>query len=172
MPLQWHERMKTIVNYEQDSSAMGRLNAWAYSINIANDRIVGGGFESWSLNTFQIYAPDPNDMHAAHSIYFGILGDHGWFGLVMFLLILILTWITLSTIIKHTKHQQDVEWAAMLSRMIQVSFIAYMSGGAFLSLSYFDLPWHLIAITVICRELIMKTQQQENTKQQMNAVFS
>lgn len=40
-----------------------------------------------------------------------------------------------------------------LSRMIQVSFVAYASGGAFLSLAYFDLPWHLLAIVVLLDRL-------------------
>ena len=38
--------------------------------------------------------------------------------------------------------------------MIQVSLIAYMTGGAFLSLAYFDLPWHLISILVIGRRIV------------------
>jgi hypothetical protein len=37
--------------------------------------------------------------------------------------------------------------------MIQVSLLAYLVGGAFLSLAYFDLPWHLIAIVLICHRL-------------------
>ena len=68
MPESWSNRMSTIQTYEEDSSAMGRLNAWKYSINLANDRIVGGGFYNWSSKTFAIWAPDPTDVHAAHSI--------------------------------------------------------------------------------------------------------
>jgi putative inorganic carbon (HCO3(-)) transporter len=46
MPDTWTERMRTIQSYEQDSSAMGRLNAWQMAINLANDRLTGGGFVS------------------------------------------------------------------------------------------------------------------------------
>ena len=28
MPAEWGERMNTINNYEEDGSAMGRINAW------------------------------------------------------------------------------------------------------------------------------------------------
>ena len=35
---------------------------------------------------FQLYAPDPTDIHAAHSIYFQILGEQGFVGLFLFLL--------------------------------------------------------------------------------------
>ncbi len=146
MPESWHERMDTITNYEQDVSAMQRINSWQYSMNIADDRFTGGGLQSWSKETFAVYAPYPQWVYVAHSIYFSIIADHGWPGLVMFLLILALTWRNLSQTIKRTHHDSD---ANMLARMLQVSLIAYMSGGAFLSLSYFDLPWHIIAIAVL-----------------------
>jgi putative inorganic carbon (HCO3(-)) transporter len=151
MPESWHDRMGTIDNYEQDSSAMGRINAWTYSFNVANDRFTGGGFESWSTETFTRWAPDPTDVHAAHSIYFGILGDHGWIGLVLFLLIVLSVWRSLSSVIKRCKNRPELYDEYVLANMIQVSLVAYGSGGAFLSLSYFDLPWHLYAITVLLK---------------------
>ena len=45
MPESWHERMGTINTYEQDGSAMGRINAWIMAWNLACDRWIGGGFE-------------------------------------------------------------------------------------------------------------------------------
>ena len=39
MPDHWFERMNTIQNYQEDSSAMGRINSWTLAVNIANDRI-------------------------------------------------------------------------------------------------------------------------------------
>ena len=38
MPSQWHERIDTFNTYEEDSSAMGRINAWRMAFNLANDR--------------------------------------------------------------------------------------------------------------------------------------
>ncbi|WP_341647588.1 hypothetical protein [Thauera humireducens] len=46
MPDSWHERMASIRTYEQDSSAMGRINAWETAINIsptAGRRAPGSG---------------------------------------------------------------------------------------------------------------------------------
>lgn len=156
MPESWHARMGTIEHYEQDQSAMGRINAWTYSFNVANHRLTGAGFESWSPMTFALYAPDPYSVHAAHSIYFGVLGDHGWPGLVLFLLILLLAWRTGSWIIRNSSDHIELGWVAELARMIQVSLVAYWTGGAFLSLAYYDLPWHLIAILVLSKVLVRK----------------
>jgi probable O-glycosylation ligase (exosortase A-associated) len=156
MPEGWHERMSTITEYEADQSAMGRLNAWEYSYNVANSRVTGAGFESWSLETFSKWAPDPYSVHAAHSIYFAVLADHGWIGLLLFLTLFVAGWRTASKLIKAIESRDDSDehrWISDLLRMIQVSLIAYASGGAFLSLAYFDLPWHLLAIIVIVRHL-------------------
>jgi probable O-glycosylation ligase (exosortase A-associated) len=151
MPASWHERMGSIQNYEEDASAMGRINAWTYSINVANHHLTGGGFESWSAGTFAMYAPVPEDVHAAHSIFFGVLADHGWPGLILFLLILLLSWRSLSRVIRLSRDDSRLAHQNLLARMLQVSLVAWFSGGAFLSLAYFDLPWHVIAIAVLLR---------------------
>lgn len=149
MPQSWHDRMGSIVNYQQDSSAMGRIHAWQYAIAIASDRLTGGGFSSWSGSTYDIYAPQSEERVVAHSIYFAVLADHGWPGLIMFMLILFLTWRRLSRLQAMGDPPGDSFQPALLARMLQISMVAYCSGGAFLSLAYFDLPWHIIALTVI-----------------------
>lgn len=166
MPGDWHERMDSITNYKKDTSAMGRLNAWRYCINVASDRIVGAGFESWTDASFAYYAPMPEDVDpdimaayggkAAHSIYFGILGDHGWIGLALFLVIALLAWRTGGRVIRLSRGHPKLHWLADLNRMIHVSMIAFSSGGAFLSLAYFDLYWNLIAIQLISMMLVQK----------------
>lgn len=164
MPDSWHERMDTITNYEEDESAMGRIDAWTYAINIASDRLVGGGFNSWSASTYALYSPEAaNTNIVAHSIYFSVLADHGWPGLVMFLTLLFIAWRNLSRVIAQTKNSDiDSEFKpAFLAKMLQVSLIAYMSGGAFLSLAYFDLPWHIIAISILLSNLYSKKQTRQ-----------
>jgi len=71
MPDAWMQRMGTIKTYEQDGSAMGRINAWHFAFNLALDRpIVGGGFETFQPDLFLKYAPEPENYHDSHSIYF------------------------------------------------------------------------------------------------------
>lgn len=153
MPESWYKRMDTIQNYEEDGSAMGRLNAWEYAYNLANENFFGMGFDSWDPITFAMYAPNPLDVHAAHSIYFSVLADHGWIGLLLFILIFFQIWRKLGGLIMKTNEQSvtagDTLDINILARMLQVSFIAYFVGGAFLSLSYFDLPWHLISFVML-----------------------
>jgi probable O-glycosylation ligase (exosortase A-associated) len=103
MPSKWFDRIDTINTYEEDSSAMGRINAWKMATNLAMDRpLTGGGFEIYDPGVFMQYAPNPYDIHAAHSIYFQVLGEHGFVGLFLYLILGFLTWRTGTWIIKHT----------------------------------------------------------------------
>lgn len=158
MPEQWHERMRTIETYEADASAMGRVETWRMAFNLANDKPLGGGFELWTADVFQKYYPEKKAANDAHSIYFKVLAEHGWFGFFLFLGIGIAAWRSGSQIIRVCGNRPDLEWLSSLARMVHVSLAAYAAGGAFLGLSYFDLYWHLVAILVIGRELV---RQQE-----------
>jgi len=150
MPASWHERMATIGTYQEDGSAMGRINAWHFAWNLAKERpLIGGGFDTFTPGLFQRYAPDPEDFHDAHSIYFQVLGEHGFVGLGLFLGLLISALLSGQGVIRRARGDPELEWAADLAAMVQVSIVGYMVGGAFLGLAYFDLFYHLVAILLI-----------------------
>ena len=145
MPDEWTDRMRSIESYKEDGSAMGRINAWTMAFNVANDRpLVGGGFELYTPRTFAKYAPDPNDVHAAHSIYFQILGEHGYVGLVLFLTIGFVAWSNGSRVIRISRLDADKKWAGDLARAIQVSLIGYAVGGAFVNIGYWEIQYYEI----------------------------
>jgi putative inorganic carbon (HCO3(-)) transporter len=152
MPTQWFDRIDTINTYQDDSSAMGRINAWHMAFNLAVDRpLTGGGFEIYDPGVFLQYAPNPYDVHAAHSIYFQVLGEHGFVGLFLYLTLGFLTWRTGSWIIRNTRDDPNLKWATELATMLQVSLLGFAVGGAFLSLVYFDVPYYLMAAMVSLR---------------------
>ncbi|NHZ43591.1 putative O-glycosylation ligase, exosortase A system-associated [Massilia aquatica] len=157
MPDKWTSRMETINTYKEDSSAMGRINAWYMAYNMAKDRPLGGGFEIYNRTAFELYAPVPDDVHAAHSIYFQALGEHGFIGLGIYLVLAFLTWRKAAWIVRTTAKREDLAWAGDLARMIQVSLLGFGVGGAFLSLLYYDVPYYLMAAVVSTGFLIEKT---------------
>lgn len=154
MPPEWYARMDTINTYQEDASAMGRINAWWCAWNLATHRLTGGGFEMWQIPVFAQYAPNIEDVHDAHSIWFKVLGEHGFVGLFLFMLLLAMTWRKCSAIVKATKGNPELTWARDLAAMIQVSLVGYMSAGTFLGLCYFDYFYHLVAVTVVVSHLI------------------
>ena len=169
MPQQWFDRMATVTTYEQDASAMGRINAWHMAFNMAKAKFLGGGFDAFQPGTFAAYAPDPDNVHDSHSIYFEVLGEHGFVGLALFLLLGLATWRTASWVIKHARRDPEKRWAADLAAMIQVSLVGYATAGAFLGLAYFDYYYTLIAVVVLCKTVLISQQETRQAEPDKNA---
>jgi probable O-glycosylation ligase (exosortase A-associated) len=157
MPQDYWKRMETISNYEQDPSAMGRINTWHAAFNIANDRITGAGFDYYKPKAFARYAPNPNDIHSSHSIYFQALGEHGWIGLALFLYFWVYAWFKCRRVIKHAANDEETRSRTLLARMIQVSLIGFAVGGAFVNIGNWDMTYYL-AISAIAMARITQEQ--------------
>lgn len=166
MPQEWFDRMHTINTYEEDASAQGRLYAWGNAIELANMKFFGGGFRA-------VTGYGGTD---SHSNWFGVLGEQGWVGLAMFVLLHLFTWRSATAIINLTKPYKELTWARDLSSMVQVSLVGYMSAGSFLGLQYFDLFYHLIVIVVITgavvkRELLALIEVQPKKRLPMDDLY-
>lgn len=142
---------------------MGRINAWWTAYNVAKVRITGGGMEMFRPATFAQYAPNPDNVHDVHSIYFEQIGEQGFIGFAIFVLLGLMTWMRCNQIMRLGKKDPARKWAADLAAMIQVSMIGYATAGAFLGLSYFDLYYHLIAITVLTWSFIRNQETPAST---------
>lgn len=173
MPEQWQSRMDTVETYEEDASAMGRINAWEMSWNLAKDYPFGAGFECGVRpELFAIYAPNPFDVHDFHSNYFSVLAHHGYLGLGLYLAIMCVAWRTGSSVIKNSASYPDAAWMGKLAAMIQVSLIGYWVGGAFLNLAYWDLPYLLIGLLIVLRRLLNERMLQNYDKKKEDLLMS
>ena len=167
MPQSWHDRMDTMKDHKQDESAMGRLQAWEFAYDMAVARpLTGGGFEAFNSENYERFSPGlvgqgTGKFHDVHSIYFEVLGEHGFVGLAIFLIMGLYAWGIANRIIKLSKSSTENKWASDLASMIQVSFIGYAVGGAFLGLAYFDLIYHLLTILILLLRII---ETQNDTK--------
>jgi putative inorganic carbon (HCO3(-)) transporter len=160
MPAEWLVRMETISTYEEDRSAMGRVNAWWFAVNLAIDRpLVGGGFNTFQDEAFLKYAPEPENVHDSHSIYFEVLGEQGFVGLFLYLSLAIGIIVLLQRIQKRASKLASLKWASDLAAMMQVSFVGFGVGGLFLGLAYFDLPFQLFALTVLLAKYVDEEEQ-------------
>jgi putative inorganic carbon (HCO3(-)) transporter len=159
MPSAWFDRMDTINEYHEDGSALGRINAWKFAINIATTFPLGGGYNVFTPRMFLMYAPNPLDYHVAHSIWFQVLGDHGFIGLTMFVVLMFFAWRTGTRVRKYCETVPDLQWAVTLARMCQVCIIGYAVSGSFLSLAYFDLYYDIIIILVCMEKILLPSKR-------------
>jgi probable O-glycosylation ligase (exosortase A-associated) len=167
MPDTWNERMDTIKTYQEDTSAMSRIYTWKTLTNAAVDRpLVGAGFRADNREVFGRYAPTEPQyaifegaVWVAHSIYFQMLGEHGFVGFAIWLAFWITVWRRAGKIGRQAEAVPELApWMPLLMRMTQVSLIGYAAGGAFLSLAYLDLVYYLAGYVLLAGMLLAKAQ--------------
>ena len=158
LPEEWWARMNTISEYQADGSAMGRINAWGVAWEVALHNLFGGGMSYQYPDYFILYGKYETIVRAAHSIYFQILGNHGFIGLFLFLLLWIVIYREAGWLMKNGRSDPKTLWVAQLGAMAQVSLVGYATGGAFLSLGYFDLPYNIMVLVVLAKKWVISQE--------------
>lgn len=156
IPQEWYARQESTLEYKKDWSALQRLQAWGVAFNIARDRpFLGAGFkfdhgddvERWLSYAFFI-GDWERKSKAAHSIYFEMMGDHGFVAFFLFLLLLGGAFLRLGKLSK-IEYSPEMLWVGRYAKAVQISLIGYGVAGAFLSLAYFDLFYAYVAMSAI-----------------------
>ena len=179
MPDKWYERIESIQNYEEDWSSMERIKMWRYGINVATARpLTGGGYgifpETELYPKFglrlcgpQWYLLSPTEncvlrARSSHSVYFDMIGEHGFVGFVIFVVLLVAGMLAGQRIIVQCRRREDLTWARNLAAMSQTSIVGFALGGLFVNMTYFDLYYNVLAILaatqlIVARALAEKT---------------
>lgn len=172
---EWAARIDTIESANEDASFMGRVVAWKLSFILATQNpFFGGGFKA--LETFTVWAQLSTHFHeyawfytgdalptttfarAAHSVYFQVLGDHGFVGLFIYLACLVTAWRKAGRAAKKVKRAGGPVWLSTMSTMIQLSIFAFAFGGAALSFAYFDLIFTLFGLTIVIEKRLVPAE--------------
>jgi probable O-glycosylation ligase (exosortase A-associated) len=147
LPEKWFGRMNTIETYDEDKSAMNRIEAWTDGWNHTLEHpFVGSGFEGWRHVTMRDW----------HSSYVEMFSEHGFIAFGLWLSLILGTIISLTKLPKQTRNIDGMEWVANYCFMLRASLICYMLGTAFLGLSYWDLLYHLIFIAVLVKKFALE----------------
>jgi putative inorganic carbon (HCO3(-)) transporter len=146
MPQSFYDRVNTIGSANSDASFLGRWMAWQVATHYAVDHFpFGAGFYAPQLRPiFNQYFPGELP-HAAHSIYFQVLGEHGFVGLLLYISLLIVAAQGFRKLARLKLQNTDANWIHRLSQLCFSSIIAFGVGGALLSMAYYDL-----FIIIIC----------------------
>jgi probable O-glycosylation ligase (exosortase A-associated) len=167
IPDKLFDRVDTIGEYKEDTSALQRLQGWGVAWNVAMRHPLGSGFvlDATPVPIWMSYAnfehPLFNRANAAHSIYFQVLGDHGFGGLGLFLFMIIGTFWTLVRVRQLTRWDKDRVWISHYATALAIGLVGYSISGAFVSMASFDLLYtYVILAAVLLREV--KTQTAES----------
>jgi putative inorganic carbon (hco3(-)) transporter len=150
-PQAWRDRMSA--DNALDASARSRLNAWSYAWAMTSEHpFMGGGFEAFTPALFARYAPNARDVHGPHSIYFGILAEHGFTGLLLYLSLVGLCLMELYATIRRGRRSGN-ELAVSYGNMFRFGLVGFLVSGAFLGRAYFDFYFSIVACVAILRLL-------------------
>lgn len=154
----WKDRMNTITNASEDSSASGRMLVWQWTLDFAKTHPLGGGFKAFIANAgqWQLYSDKPIEdegSKAFHSIYFEVLGEHGYIGLALFLLLIFLSWRSNMQVIKRGKGNANMQWHCECGQMLNHSLIIFCVSGAFIGVAFQPILYYYVAFSVILKKI-------------------
>jgi probable O-glycosylation ligase (exosortase A-associated) len=152
-PESWFGRMDTLTNYQQDASAMGRMDAWKWSWTMGLQHpILGGGFGVFVLDAGSIRGKA--GWLEAHNIFFEILAEHGFVGLGLFCGLMIAIYRSCAVVQKRVRGRVEYAWTADLARATQIALVAFAVGGSFVSIASNPFLYMLAGIAIGTRSLV------------------
>lgn len=99
------------------------------------------------------FPSDYTGAHAVHSIYFQVLADHGFVGLIVFLSLLAACWFQWNRLRRSTRNKPQEMWIHDLASMMQVSMVSFLVAGAAVSMCYYDLFYLLMGLGIALHKM-------------------
>lgn len=164
LPSAFTERMGTIKTYKGDASASTRLAVWQWTMDYARSHPLGGGFEAYRQNQIRYEKVAVEDKggvavvdrsleidkaRAYHSAYFEMLGEQGYPGLALWLLINLSGLVRMEVLrMRYARAGGDEAWIAPLAVALQNGHIVYLLGAAFVAIAFQPFVYMLIGAQI------------------------
>jgi len=163
LPQSFTGRMETIQSYQADQSASTRLAVWGWTLDYVADHPFGGGFDAYRQNTLRVKmvsgagsATQVIDQQltedkgrAYHSSYFEMLGEQGYPGLLLFLIIHIAGLVRMEVLRRRYRAATETDaWIAPLASALQHGQIIYLVGSLFVGIAFQPFVYMLLAVQI------------------------
>ena len=151
---QFIERQQTTTNYEQDSSARGRLDTWRGSLDLVRDYPFGSGGLGVALLSPR-YIPEVVEAHngeirAPHNTVVLIASEWGVLGLILFAAFLVSTFLILRDV---RKRSLDHDFWFYRSVAVTTALTGLLVSGLFTDRLYAEAPFWMAALAVSLRRI-------------------
>jgi putative inorganic carbon (hco3(-)) transporter len=149
----WTARISTIGSYSSEGSAMVRILVWKWTLDYSATHPFGGGFMSYLINHVEIPASDGEPGYiqfgrAFHSVYFELLGEQGYPGVAIFLLVAAVSFFRLNRTAKRARAHPELQWIAGLSDALQSGLAVFLTSGAFVGIAFQPMFWYFISMSI------------------------
>jgi putative inorganic carbon (hco3(-)) transporter len=164
-PASYMQRMQTIQDYEEDSSAQARIRAWKAAFAMAIDYPLGVGAGNFNSAYGRFYMPEEEGWGmrrwiSAHSVYFKILGEYGFIGLSLLLALLAVNLYDNQVLLRRLRTEGvgaalPEQWPALLN----LAIVAYAVAAIFLGGVAYPHLFLLSGLTLSCRRIAETSTQ-------------
>ena len=171
LPASFTERMSTIGDHQADQSASTRVAVWQWTWEFAKSHPFGGGFDAFRQDhisydkVITATAGNNSAVHtervienarAYHSSYFEMLGEQGYPGLGLWLLLHLLGVVQMERIRRRfrvpatqsapARPPYDSAWISPLADALQQAQIVYLVGGGFVGIAFQPFCYMLVGL--------------------------
>ncbi len=165
LPKSYTERMGTIKSYEGDRSASTRLAVWAWTWDYAKQHPFGGGFMVYLANELRFETVDTDSRganqdvdaklnvdraRAFHSSYFEMLGEQGWPGLILWLMIHVGGLFRMEILSRRFRNRppDEGQWIGGLANALQQAHFIYLAGALFVGIAFQPFVYMLVGLQI------------------------
>lgn len=165
LPDSYTARMSTIENHSADQSASTRVAVWKWTLGYVRDHPLGGGFDSYRGNRVTIVLRDvstsgnqtsvservaQDQARAFHSAYFEMLGEQGWPGLGLWLVLQLSGLVQLELVRRKLRGRLDPRDLSdrALAQALQSGHCVYLFGALFIGIAFQPFVFMLIALQI------------------------
>jgi probable O-glycosylation ligase (exosortase A-associated) len=163
LPSSFTQRMDTITEYKADSSASTRVAVWMWTLDYVHLHPFGGGFDAFRGNSVRYETVKQENAGASaenkatlvvdqarayHSAYFEMLGEQGWPGLILWLLVQLGGLYRMEVVRRRywNRPASDDQWIGHLANALQQGQIVYLVGATFVGMAFQPFVFMLIGM--------------------------
>ncbi|WP_285710670.1 putative O-glycosylation ligase, exosortase A system-associated [Erythrobacter oryzae] len=165
LPQSYYDRMATIAEPGGDESASTRVAVWNWTLDYVQTKPLGGGFDAYRSNRFTYtmpvkktegntttieYTEVEDKARAYHSSVFEMLGEQGWPGLGLWLLLHLVGLWQMERIQRRWKAagEETTRWIAPLAAALQMGAVIYLVGALFQGIAYQPVMLMLVGLQI------------------------
>ena len=165
LPASYTNRMNTIKEYKADQSASTRVAVWMWTWEFAKTHPFGGGFEAYLQNEVRVDRMENESTgdvtkvdvetyseksRAYHSSYFEMLGEQGYPGLALWLILNISGIVQMERLWRRygKTRRANEKWIGPLASALQQGNIIYMVGSLFVGIAFQPFMYMMTALQI------------------------
>jgi len=134
---------------------MIRIAVWTGTIDYVTQNPFGAGFGGFLANKGTYLGYDIAG-RAYHNSFIEALGEHGYIGFGLFVIIHVSTLISLGRMIKLTKNDQSAVSLRELLKTLFVMHITFLSGSMFVGIAFQSSTYYVVSITMCLSNYIRR----------------